>query len=67
VLKQQHLTASARVAGAGIVSAEFFDQVLVAVDDAITAFDVRLGGETVAAFAGDLKSGRALPSGPWRL
>jgi hypothetical protein len=43
-------------AGAEIIAAEYFDQLFVAVDDAIAAFDGRLGREAFASLAHDLKS-----------
>jgi hypothetical protein len=39
-----------------IIAAEFFDQLFVAVDDAVAAFDGRFGREAFASLAHDLKS-----------
>ncbi len=59
---QQRLKAAARATGAGIVTSQFLDKLLVAVDDALAAFHVGLGREAPAAFACALKS-RAVPQG----
>ena len=39
-------------AGAGVVSAELFEELFVAVDDPGAAFYLGFGGEAFAAFAG---------------
>jgi len=54
---QQFLKTAARSAGAQVVSAQLFRQLLVAVDHAMTSFDFSLGRETFEPFAGTLKIG----------
>jgi hypothetical protein len=39
-----------------IIAAELFDELLIAVHEPETAFDLRLGWEAVSTLAGDLKS-----------
>ena len=56
---QHFLKPASRAADARIVSAELFDQLFVAVDDAVAALDVRLGRITGAAFARARKSWEA--------
>jgi hypothetical protein len=56
---QHFLKAAARAAGAGIVAAELLVQLFVAVDDALAALDMGLGGEPTAAFAAALKRSAA--------
>jgi hypothetical protein len=45
-----------RSARAWIVATELFDELLIAVHEPETAFDLRLGWETFSTLAGDLKS-----------
>jgi hypothetical protein len=52
---QQFLKPLVRSARAGVVAAELLEQLLVAVDDADAALDVRLGRVAAAALAGALK------------
>jgi hypothetical protein len=42
-----------------IVATELFDQLFVAMNNALAAFDLGFGWETTAAFAGALKRSRA--------
>jgi hypothetical protein len=53
---QQFLKPAARVAGTGVVPAQFLDQFLVAVDDAVSTFDLGFGWIAFAAFTGGLES-----------
>ncbi len=59
--RQQFLKAFAGAAGAGVFSAELFEQFLVAMNDPHAAFDVRFGWEAALALTGALESraGRA--------
>jgi len=50
------LKSARRLARARIVAAEFFEQRLVAVDDAIAALDPGFGRETLAALTRDFES-----------
>ena len=59
---QHRLKASTRATGAGIVASEFFDKLLVAVDDAVAAFHVGLGREAPTPLTGALES-RGVPEG----
>jgi hypothetical protein len=52
---QHFLKAPPGFAGAGVIAAEFFEQLFVAVDDPQTALYARLGGIALAAFAARLK------------
>jgi hypothetical protein len=52
-------------AGAGVVSAEFLEQFLVAVDDPDAALDVRLGWVALAAFAAHFKSRNPRGGSSW--
>jgi hypothetical protein len=60
---QQFLKSLVGAAGAGVVAAEFFEELLVAVDDADAAFHVRFGREASAALTGALESRSARGSG----
>jgi hypothetical protein len=53
---QQFLKTPPGTAGAGVVAAEFLDQLFVAVDDPYSAFDARFGWIAFAAFAAYFKS-----------
>ena len=55
LFRQQRLKAPPGAAGAGIVAAEFFGQLFLAVDDPLPALDVRLGWIAPSAFAAALK------------
>ena len=50
------MKAAARAAGAEVVAAELLDKLLIAVYDARTSLDARLGGDAGAAFAHRLES-----------
>jgi hypothetical protein len=50
------LKPASRAADTAIVAAELFDELFVAVHDAVAALDVRLGRESRAAFARGRKS-----------
>jgi hypothetical protein len=50
------LKSARRPARARIVAAEFFEQRLVAVDDAVAALDPGFGRETLAALTRDFES-----------
>jgi hypothetical protein len=54
--RQHFLKAFAWAAGAGVVSAELFEKLLVTMHDAVAGLDVRFGRIALAAFAHDLKS-----------
>jgi hypothetical protein len=53
---QQFLKSASTATGAGILAAQFLDEILPAVNYAVAAFDTCLGGETPSAFTGDLES-----------
>jgi len=53
---QQFLKTPPGMAGAGVVAAELFEQLFVAVDDADAALDARFGRVAFAAFAAYFKS-----------
>jgi len=46
---QHFLKAASRTAKTEVVTTELFYKLLVAVDDSMTAFDLRFGGESLAA------------------
>jgi len=52
---QQFLKPFSGTAWTRIIPTQLFDQLFVAVDDAVAALDVRFGGETLAPFAHRLK------------
>jgi hypothetical protein len=58
--RQQRLKASSRAAWAQIITAQLLDQLLVAVNEALSSFDLGLGWETLATLADELKSSRIL-------
>ena len=62
--RQQRLKALSRIARAEIVPAQFLEELLVAMHDAVSALDARLAGETPAPLAHHLKSSRG-PLGFW--
>jgi hypothetical protein len=53
---QQFLKTPPGAAGAGVVAAEFLDQLFVAMDDPLAALDARFGWIAFAAFAAHFKS-----------
>ena len=53
---QQFLKPAVRAAGAGVVAAQPFDELLVAVHDAMTALDPRFGWESLATLTRDLET-----------
>jgi hypothetical protein len=53
---QHFLKTPPGAAGAEVVAAEFLEQLFVAVDDPLAAFDARLGRVALAAFAAHFKS-----------
>lgn len=58
-LRQEHLEFACTMSGEvrpGVVAAELFEQLLVAAHDALTALDLRLRREALAALAHDLES-----------
>jgi hypothetical protein len=55
---QHFLKTPPGAAGAGVVSAEFFEQLFIAVDDPVAAFDAGFGWVALAAFAAHFKSRR---------
>jgi hypothetical protein len=55
---QQFLKSPARQARAWIIAAELISELLVAADDARSAFDLRLGREALPTFTGDLETSR---------
>lgn len=59
---QQFLKFKAGTAGTWILPAEFFDKLLVAVNDLRSPFDVGFGGKSFSSFAHDFKS-KAVPHG----
>jgi len=59
------LKAAARVAGAKVVAAQLFDELFVAVDDAVTTLDTGLRGVALAAFASRLENRRGRRGRGW--
>jgi hypothetical protein len=59
---QQRLKRASRAARAEVVSAELFQQFLVAMDEALAAFYFGLRREAFPAFADDLESSRYICS-----
>jgi hypothetical protein len=60
VCKQQFLKPTGGPAGAGVVAAEFLEELFVAVDDPIAAFDACFGRITLAPLTGGFECTRAV-------
>jgi len=58
---QQRLKAAARVAGAQVIAAQFFHQLLVTVNNARSALHASFGRESLAALTGALERKGFLP------